>query len=232
MRDYYRHARVVDRAVRQAIEVATEKAGTLLGRFHEWRRGFPPASSRCRATACCCARHKPPQDLSAVRVRGAARTAPGAGHASSACRGFAPQATWADWKRLLSLPQAFGWPAGHAGSAACWPARFRSGATSNAWWCGISTIATPWMSTRWWPSDRSNPIADGRFAELMGEIEDPALVRFALLMHDIGKGSGRDHSEAAVDIARAVMERLGAPEADRETIEFLVAAAPGSVRAS
>src|SRR5262249_44739484 len=37
MRDYYRHARVVDRAVRQASEACTEKPGTLLGRFHEWR---------------------------------------------------------------------------------------------------------------------------------------------------------------------------------------------------
>ena len=28
--------------------------------------------------------------------------------------------------------------------------------TSNAWWCAIFIIATPWMSTRWWPSRRSN----------------------------------------------------------------------------
>ena len=47
-------------------------------------------------------------------------------------------------------------------------------------------------------------------------------VAICLLMHDIGKGSGRDHTEEARGVARAVMERLGAPEADRETIEFLV----------
>jgi [protein-PII] uridylyltransferase len=65
-------------------------------------------------------------------------------------------------------------------------------------------------------------VADGRFAELMGEIDDPALIRFALLMHDTGKGSGRDHTQESLSIARRVMERLGAPEADRTTIEFLV----------
>jgi len=65
-------------------------------------------------------------------------------------------------------------------------------------------------------------VTDGRFTELMSEIENPWLLRFALLMHDIGKGSGRDHTVASVEIAQAVMERLGAPEADRETIEFLV----------
>jgi [protein-PII] uridylyltransferase len=56
----------------------------------------------------------------------------------------------------------------------------------------------------------------------MSEIEDAWLVRFALLMHDIGKGSGRDHSIASVEIAHAVMDRLGAPAAERDTVEFLV----------
>jgi len=41
-------------------------------------------------------------------------------------------------------------------------------------------------------------------------------------MHDTGKGSGRDHTEASVENAHAVLDRLGAPEADRAPIEFLV----------
>ena len=56
----------------------------------------------------------------------------------------------------------------------------------------------------------------------MGEIEDPALVRFALILHDIGKGTGRDHSQAGVEAAHAVMDRLGAPETDRAAVEFLI----------
>jgi [protein-PII] uridylyltransferase len=65
-------------------------------------------------------------------------------------------------------------------------------------------------------------ITDSRFAELYAGIEDPALVRFALLLHDTGKGSGRNHSEASLEIAQAVLKRAGAPQADIETIEFLV----------
>jgi [protein-PII] uridylyltransferase len=65
-------------------------------------------------------------------------------------------------------------------------------------------------------------VADGRFKDLFEEVEDPALVRFALLMHDTGKGSGRDHTEVSLENTRVVMERLGAPEADRKAVEFLV----------
>jgi [protein-PII] uridylyltransferase len=53
-------------------------------------------------------------------------------------------------------------------------------------------------------------------------VEDPALIRFALLLHDIGKGSGRDHSEVSLEIAEAVTERLGAPEQDADTVRYLV----------
>ena len=37
MRDYYRHARLVDRAARYAMERSSEQPGSLLGRFHDWR---------------------------------------------------------------------------------------------------------------------------------------------------------------------------------------------------
>ena len=44
----------------------------------------------------------------------------------------------------------------------------------------------------------------------------------ALLLHDIGKGSGRDHSERGAEIARIVAPRIGLSEADSETVEWLV----------
>jgi [protein-PII] uridylyltransferase len=47
-------------------------------------------------------------------------------------------------------------------------------------------------------------------------------VRFALLMHDIGKGSGREHDQVSLEIAEVVMDRLGAPAADQETVKYLV----------
>ena len=60
-----------------------------------------------------------------------------------------------------------------------------------------------------------------RFAELATEIDRPDLLRFALLLHDIGKGEG-DHVEKSGAIARTVLDRFGAPAADRATIDFLI----------
>jgi [protein-PII] uridylyltransferase len=44
----------------------------------------------------------------------------------------------------------------------------------------------------------------------------------ALLLHDIGKGSGRDHSELGAEIARRLGPRLGLAEDECDTVEWLV----------
>ncbi len=61
------------------------------------------------------------------------------------------------------------------------------------------------------------------FAELLEEsAHDGWLMRLALLLHDIGKGSGRDHSEEAVRLARAFLQRIGAAELDSAQVLFLI----------
>lgn len=61
------------------------------------------------------------------------------------------------------------------------------------------------------------------FAELLAESHhDGWLMRLALLLHDIGKGSGRDHSEEAVRLARIFLERIGASELDSALVLFLI----------
>ena len=45
-----------------------------------------------------------------------------------------------------------------------------------------------------------------RFAEILSEIADQALLRFALLFHDSGKGDNSgDHSRRSVELARQAM---------------------------
>jgi [protein-PII] uridylyltransferase len=61
-----------------------------------------------------------------------------------------------------------------------------------------------------------------RFAELWTEAEGVPLLRFALLLHDIGKGTGKEHSEESVRIAREVLSRWNAPPEDTNTILFLI----------
>lgn len=220
MRDYYRQARVVDQAVRQAIEASTEKAGTLLGRFHEWRSRLSTSEFTVSRDRVLLRTHKPPQDLSLFEfvARHGLRLAP---DTIDRLQGFAPETKWDDWKRLLSLPKAsVGLRAMH-----------EAGVMPNALpeWRNIECLVVRDFYHRYTVDEHTlvaiaslESVTDGRFTDVMSEIEEPWLLRFALLMHDIGKGSGRDHSIASLDIARAVMERLGAPETDRETVEFLV----------
>ena len=220
MRDYYRQARVVDQAVRQAIEASTEKAGTLLGRFHEWRSRLSTSEFTVSRDRVLLRAPKPPQDLSLFEfvARHGLRLAP---DTIERLQAFAPESKWDDWKRLLSLPKA----------SVGLRAMQESGVLTSALpeWRNIECLVVRDFYHRYTVDEHTlvaigslELVTDGRFTDLMSEIDDLWLLRFALLMHDIGKGSGRDHTEASVEIARAVMERLGAPDADRETIEFLV----------
>src|ERR1039458_2396818 len=65
---------------------------------------------------------------------------------------------------------------------------------------------------------------DKRYAELLGELEDPELLYLALLLHDTGKGvPGGNHVEASLDIANRAMDRLDMDPKEREEVLFLIA---------
>jgi [protein-PII] uridylyltransferase len=212
---------VVDRAVRQAIETATEKSGSLLGRFHEWRARLSNSEFTVSRDRVLLRTAQPPEDLRLFEfvARHQLRLAP---DTIERLRGFTPKAGWTEWKRLLSLPR----PA--AGLRGMQEAGILPAALPE--WSNIECLVVRDFYHRYTVDEHTlvaigalETVNDGRFAELMGEIEDPALIRFALILHDIGKGSGREHSEESLHIGRRVLERLGAPEADRATIEFLIA---------
>jgi [protein-PII] uridylyltransferase len=64
---------------------------------------------------------------------------------------------------------------------------------------------------------------DKRYAELLGELEDPELLYLALLLHDTGKGvPGRNHVEASLEIAGRCMDRLDLEENERGVVMFLI----------
>ncbi|MCC6590961.1 MAG: [protein-PII] uridylyltransferase [Bryobacterales bacterium] len=70
---------------------------------------------------------------------------------------------------------------------------------------------------------RSQDPAFQRFTSLLSEIEDLALLRFALLYHDIGKGEGAEtHAKASADLAVAAAARLGMPETQRLLLYTLI----------
>jgi [protein-PII] uridylyltransferase len=60
------------------------------------------------------------------------------------------------------------------------------------------------------------------YRELLTEIDRPAVLLFALLFHDSGKGSGESHVEAGLKLAREAMARIRMPQSDCEMVEYLI----------
>jgi len=61
------------------------------------------------------------------------------------------------------------------------------------------------------------------FAGLLSEIDDPGVLLFALLYHDVGKGAFTGHhSDVSLEWAMTAMKRMQAPQEDQDTVGFLV----------
>jgi [protein-PII] uridylyltransferase len=64
---------------------------------------------------------------------------------------------------------------------------------------------------------------DKRYAELLGELEDPELLYLALLLHDTGKGvPGGNHVEGSLEIASRCLDRLDVDTGERAAVLFLI----------
>ncbi len=64
---------------------------------------------------------------------------------------------------------------------------------------------------------------DKRYAELLGELEDPELLYLTLLLHDTGKGvPGGNHVEASLEIAGRCLDRLDVEAEERAVVLFLI----------
>lgn len=62
----------------------------------------------------------------------------------------------------------------------------------------------------------------GPIGEARRSVRQPAVLNLALLLHDIGKGFDRDHSDVGQEIARRVGLRLRLSDSDRDRLEYLV----------
>lgn len=62
-----------------------------------------------------------------------------------------------------------------------------------------------------------------RFATLLSEVEELAVLRLALIFHDVGKGGeGVSHSIESAKEAAGALERIQVPERHRRMIQFLI----------
>ncbi|HEX5228147.1 MAG TPA: HD domain-containing protein [Bryobacteraceae bacterium] len=65
--------------------------------------------------------------------------------------------------------------------------------------------------------------AERRLVEILSEVEDLALLRFALLFHDAGKGANSgDHARLSVELARAAAQRIQMRPEEQSAVEFLI----------
>jgi [protein-PII] uridylyltransferase len=62
-----------------------------------------------------------------------------------------------------------------------------------------------------------------RFTALLRDLEAPELLVFALLLHDVGKWRDEDHASESVRMARDMFDRLDLKPEARASIEFLIA---------
>jgi [protein-PII] uridylyltransferase len=76
-----------------------------------------------------------------------------------------------------------------------------------------------------------NQIENGELAEdapvatrIMGKVISRRVLYVAVLLHDIAKGRGGDHSELGAEVAEKLCPRLGLSPADTETVAWLVKA--------
>jgi [protein-PII] uridylyltransferase len=61
-----------------------------------------------------------------------------------------------------------------------------------------------------------------RFAQLLSEIENPAVLVFALLFHGAGKGSRGDSLGNSMELARQAMTRVRMPGEEQREVNFLI----------
>ena len=70
---------------------------------------------------------------------------------------------------------------------------------------------------------QSKSKGDERYAGILGELDQPELLNLAMLLHDTGKAvTLLEPIRASLEIAGKCLERLELPEADRQTVLFLI----------
>lgn len=62
-----------------------------------------------------------------------------------------------------------------------------------------------------------------KFGEILAELEEPNLLLFALLFHDVGKGmAAENHIDGSLEAVERVFTRIQVKKEDRQTIRFLI----------
>lgn len=233
MRQYFRHARAISRQAARSLDSVEGKSSALLAGFRDWRARLSNAEftvSRERVYL------RTPQQLEhdpmlLVRLfhfvaRHGVWPAPETADRIAArlpqlSEWFAePRPLWpalAEWFTLPNAPLALRAMHETGAGAAIFPE-----------WAAVECLVVRDFFHRYTVDEHSLVAIQNLFrireplAELWSELEHPAALVFALLLHDVGKASGEPHVTASLRAAGQAMERIGMPPEDREMTAFLI----------
>jgi [protein-PII] uridylyltransferase len=233
MREYFRHARAIYRAAVRQLEIAEAQNSGLFASFRDWRSRLGNAEFSVHRER---VHVREPQSLDAdpavvLRLfefvaRHGMRPSADAEQSVVARlprlrEHFARQPLWRALEPLLSLPYA--------------PLALRSMHEA-----GLLTALFPELAAmeclvirdfyHRYTVDEHTLVAmhnvwtiQGPYKDLRSEVKQPALLLFALLFHDAGKGLPNEgHVDASLRLARAAAHRIGMPDQERETVLFLI----------
>jgi [protein-PII] uridylyltransferase len=204
MREYYRQARAVYRAAAGRLENAEAQSSGLLAQFRDWRSRLSNG------------------DFAVHRERVYFRSQ----HEMEQRPELVLEMLWEALKRIFSTE--------HAPAAVRW--MHETGVLTALFpeLEGMECLVVRDFYHRYTVDEHTLVAlanlwkADGGYGDLLREVEQPALLLLALLFHDAGKGrpggaeAEEGHVAWSLRLADAAMRRVKMPEADRETVRFLI----------
>jgi len=239
MREYYRQARAVYRAAEERLENAEAQSSGLFAQFRDWRtrlsnRDFAVHRERVHFRSQHEMEQRPELVLEMFEFAGRHELKPSTEAAQQmaarlkALREYfeEPRTLWEALKRILST--------GHAPAAVRWMHEMGVLTALFPELEGMECLVVRDFYHRYTVDEHTLVAlenlwkANGGYGDLLREVEQPALLLFALLFHDAGKGrpggaeAEEGHVAWSLRLADAAMRRVKMPEADRETVRFLI----------
>jgi [protein-PII] uridylyltransferase len=241
MREYFRNARVIHSEARRALDLNERGESSLATHFQDWRSRlsnseFTVSGGRVYVRSPAQLTAEPASVLRLLEfvarhgIPLAADTERRLEQASEAFAGYCEHAQplWPALHGILSLPHA-------AGALRVMHETELLQAVFPEW-RNIFCLVVPDFYHRYTVDEHtlvsieklaglaaSKDPAERRLAEILSEVQDLALLRFALLFHDSGKGAGSgDHARRSVELARIAMHRIQMRPEEQSAVEFLI----------
>ena len=241
MREYFRHAGVIFNEARRALSALEKTESSLVGHFRDWRSRlsnseFTVSRERIFLRSPAQLETDPAVVLRLLEFIGRHGIAPApeterrleAARPAFAAYCAQPRPLWATLESVLSLPRA----------ALAMRALRRAGMLASLFpeLAPIMDLVDAEPEHRYTVDehtlitlDRATELGYNtdptrqRFAQLYSEIENPAVLVFALLFHSAGKGqSSGDPLRLAIALARQAMERIRVPGEEQREVNFLI----------